>query len=85
MLSTWVSSDCAFMTVRYGRTEFWDDLKKLYQLCGVEEREVAFLITDSQIVSEVFLEDISNILNSGEVPGKPKQSKIVSLLFIPCR
>ena len=54
---------------RYGRAEFWDDLKKVYQMCGVDEREVAFLLTDSQVVNEVFLEDISNILNSGEVPG----------------
>ena len=38
-------------------------------MCGVEEREVAFLLTDSQITNEVFLEDVSNILNSGEVPG----------------
>ena len=54
---------------RYGRAEFWDDLKKLYHMCGVEEREVAFLLTDSQIAQEVFLEDVSSILNSGEVPG----------------
>lgn len=38
-------------------------------MCGVEEREVAFLLTDSQIAQEVFLEDVSNILNAGEVPG----------------
>ena len=55
---------------RYGRPEFWDDLRKVYHMCGVEEREVAFLLTDSQITSEVFLEDVSNILNSGEVPGE---------------
>lgn len=54
---------------RYARVEFWDDLRKLYHMCGVEEREVAFLLTDSQITNEVFLEDVSNILNSGEVPG----------------
>jgi len=61
---------------RYGRAEFWDDLKKVYQMCGVDEREVAFLLTDSQVVNEVFLEDISNILNSGEVPGdKPRSQK----------
>ena len=61
--------DLVFYACRYGRVEFWDDLKKLYQMCGVSEREVAFLLTDSQIVSEVFLEDICNILNSGEIPG----------------
>ncbi|DBA83803.1 TPA: hypothetical protein ACH3X1_006326, partial [Trebouxia sp. C0004] len=57
------------VTRGYGRAEFWGDLKKVYQMCGVDEREVAFLLTDSQVVSEVFLEDISNILNLGEVPG----------------
>ena len=60
---------------RYGRAEFWDDLKKVYQMCGVDEREVAFLLTDSQVVNEVFLEDISNILNSGEVPGDKSTSQ----------
>ena len=39
-------------------------------MCGVQERAVAFVLTDSQIVNEAFLEDISYILNSGEVPGK---------------
>jgi dynein heavy chain len=28
-----------------------------------------FLIADNQIVNEQFLEDINNILNSGEVPN----------------
>jgi dynein heavy chain len=28
-----------------------------------------FLITDEQIVDEAFLEDINNVLNTGEVPG----------------
>ena len=44
-------------------------------MCGVDERGVAFLLTDSQIVNDVFLEDICNILNSGEVPGKDDEQK----------
>ena len=55
---------------RYGKPEFWDDLKKVYAMCGVQERAVAFLLTDSQILNEAFLEDISYILNAGEVPGE---------------
>ena len=35
---------------------------------GVEEH-VVFLFNDTQIVTEGFVEDINNILNSGEVPG----------------
>lgn len=32
-------------------------------------KPVVFLMSDSQIVHESFLEDINNILNSGEVPN----------------
>ena len=36
---------------------------------GVEGKSTVFLFSDTQIVSEAFLEDINNMLNSGEVPG----------------
>ena len=35
----------------------------------MEGQPVVFLFSDTQIVNEGFLEDINNILNSGEVPG----------------
>ena len=36
---------------------------------GVYGKEIAFTMTDSQILKESFLEDINNILNTGEVPN----------------
>jgi len=36
---------------------------------GIEGKEIAFTMTDSQILRESFLEDINNILNTGEVPN----------------
>lgn len=48
---------------------FRDDLRKFYWNTGVANRETVFLITDTQIVKEEFMEDIQNILNSGEVPN----------------
>lgn len=36
---------------------------------GVEDKRMVFLINDNQITSELFLEDVNNILNSGEVPN----------------
>ena len=36
---------------------------------GIEGRKVTFTMTDSQILKETFLEDINNILNTGEVPN----------------
>jgi hypothetical protein len=38
---------------------------------GVEGKPVVFLLPDSKIVSEGFLEDVNNMLNSGEVSGWP--------------
>ena len=34
---------------------------------GVDGKNTVFLFTDTQIVYESFLEDLNNILNSGEV------------------
>ncbi|KAK9823491.1 hypothetical protein WJX72_003121 [[Myrmecia] bisecta] len=53
----------------YASPEFREDLKKLYHTAGIEGTAVVFLLTDTQIVDESFLEDINNMLNSGEVPG----------------
>eukprot|EP00898_Chlorokybus_atmophyticus_P006606 jgi/Chlat1/6947/Chrsp52S06617 len=53
----------------YGQSEFREDLRNLYKMAGIAGTPVVFLFTDTQIVEEGFLEDINNILNSGEVPG----------------
>lgn len=60
------------------------DIKKLYRLTGVDNKPTVFLFNDTQIVDESFLEDINNILSSGEVPNlyKPDEFEEVSLLLI---
>ena len=57
------------ITKYYRHLEFREDLKKLYRQAGVDNKQTTFLMTDSQIVSNNFLEDISNILSTGQVPG----------------
>lgn len=57
------------ITRGYGTTEFHEDLKRLMISAGVGGTPTVFLFTDSQIVEESFLEDINNVLNSGEVPN----------------
>lgn len=44
------------------------DLKKMYFQAGVENKPTVFLFTDAQVLDESFLEDINNMLSSGEVP-----------------
>jgi len=56
-------------TQRYRQQDFYEDLKKLYTMTGVQRKPTAFLFSDTQLIEESFLEDINNILNSGEVPG----------------
>lgn len=53
----------------YNHASFHDDLRRYYFNAGVKNKPTVFLITDTQIVKEEFLEDINNILNSGEVPN----------------
>jgi len=53
----------------YGTNEWREDLKKLLKTAGAEGKDTIFLFSDTQIKDEGFVEDINNILNSGEVPN----------------
>jgi dynein heavy chain len=72
-LASYMSHCKCFMisvTKDYKSAQFREDLKALYiQSGGQEAKPTVFLLTDTQIVQESFLEDINNILNSGEVPN----------------
>ncbi|XP_022235820.1 dynein heavy chain 2, axonemal-like [Limulus polyphemus] len=60
----------------YGIAEFREDLKNLYWQTGIQKKPTVFLFTDSQVTHEGFLEDINNILSSGEVPNLFKQEEV---------
>ena len=49
--------------------EWREDLKKIFRRAAEGSSHAVFLFTDTQIKQESFLEDISNLLNSGEVPN----------------
>jgi len=54
----------------YDFTAWRDDMRqKLFMNCGVDEKQTVFLLSDTQIVMESFLEDINNVLNNGEIPN----------------
>ncbi|CAH1180440.1 unnamed protein product [Phaedon cochleariae] len=57
------------LTRNYDHSAFFEDLRKMCAYAGVENQDSVFLFTDTQIVQEEFLEDINNLLNSGEVPN----------------
>ena len=53
----------------YGMNEWREDLKTCLKMAGVEGKSTVFLFVDTQIVMEAFVEDLNNILNTGEVPN----------------
>ena len=53
----------------YGYSDFQADLRELLLLAGVQGRDVVFLVNESAITHERFLEDINALLNGGEVNG----------------
>uniref|UniRef100_A0ABM5EJD6 Dynein axonemal heavy chain 2 isoform X2 n=1 Tax=Pogona vitticeps TaxID=103695 RepID=A0ABM5EJD6_9SAUR len=75
------SSICEYYTFQievsrqYRKQEFREDIKKLYRQTGVDQKPTTFLFVDTQIADECFLEDINNVLSSGEVPNlyKPEE------------
>ena len=57
------------VTKQYRLNEFREDLKRLYNLTGVEGNQTVFVFSDSQVPQDSFLEDINNIMTSGDVPN----------------
>ncbi|KAI9538399.1 Dynein heavy chain 6, axonemal [Dissostichus eleginoides] len=64
----------------YSYDSFHEDLRRLYKMAGVEGRDMVFLFTDTQIVVEGFLEDVNNMLNSGEVPNLFEKDELEQVL-----
>ncbi|KAF5270064.1 hypothetical protein FQA39_LY08476 [Lamprigera yunnana] len=57
------------LTKTYGNTEWKDDVKNLMLKAGLYKKETVFLFSDTQIKTESFLEDLNNVLNSGDIPN----------------
>ncbi len=53
----------------YTSVEWREDLKKILRKGAEGPQPAVFLFTDTQIKEENFLEDIGNLLNTGEVPN----------------
>ncbi|KAL5022724.1 hypothetical protein ScPMuIL_001879 [Solemya velum] len=53
----------------YGKNEWREDIKQVLKDTGSLNKTTVFLITDTQIKEESFLEDIDSLLNTGEVPN----------------
>jgi dynein heavy chain len=90
MASFVANMDCLSIEINrgYGIHEFREDLKKFMIKTGVEGKDTVFLFTDSQIVDETMLEDLNNVLNTGEVPNlfpQDEADKVASDMIQVCK
>jgi dynein heavy chain len=63
----------------YGMVAFREDMQTLLTKAGGKGEKYIFLFTDSQIKDEGFVEDINNLLNTGEIPNLFPQDKRVEI------
>ncbi|KAK9812825.1 hypothetical protein WJX72_004356 [[Myrmecia] bisecta] len=63
----------------YGKVEWHEDLKKVLKMAGEADKKVVFLFADTQIKQESFVEDISNLLNTYEVPNLLQPSDLATV------
>ena len=57
------------ITKTYNENAFFDDLRGLFVDCGQKNNPVTFILTDSDIKMEEFLEHMNSIMATGEVAG----------------
>ncbi|XP_032177365.1 dynein heavy chain 1, axonemal isoform X1 [Mustela erminea] len=71
------------LSKNYGMAEWREDVKKILLKAGLHSLPITFLFSDTQIKNESFLEDINNVLNSGDIPNlysADEQDQIVNTM-----
>ncbi|KAK2587900.1 hypothetical protein KPH14_003996 [Odynerus spinipes] len=67
------AADCTVFEIGlsrgYNENTFRDDLKKLYNMVGLENKRIVFFFASSHVVDESFLELVNNMLMTGLVPA----------------
>lgn len=57
------------ISANYNIKSWHNDMKNVLKQAGGLSKEIVLLMTEEQIVEEVFFEDIDSLLNSGEIPN----------------
>ena len=67
------AADCEIFEISlsrgYNDNSFREDMKRLYNIVGVDNKKIVFLFTAAHIADESFLELVNNMLMTGVVPS----------------
>lgn len=53
----------------FGNSEWLEYIREMMKDIVLKNRQVTFLLSETTIVNEKFLEDVNNLLNTGEIPN----------------
>ena len=71
------------MDKEFGNNDWLEFIRDLLREIVMDDNGGTFLISDSQLINEKFLEDLNNLLNIGEIPnlfvGEEKESMLVDM------
>uniref|UniRef100_UPI00398EE57F dynein axonemal heavy chain 6-like isoform X2 n=1 Tax=Pristiophorus japonicus TaxID=55135 RepID=UPI00398EE57F len=66
-------ADCELFRLSIGQnysySDFRENLKQVFKQTGMYGVKTVFLLTDSDLIKDTFLQDINCIMNSGQLPG----------------
>jgi len=65
----------------YGMQEWREDMRRIMENCGINQKPTVFLLADTQISQESFLEDVNNLLNNGEIPNLYQQQEDITNVY----
>ena len=67
--------------INYSKNDFKKDLKQIYQLTGIEGKNLIMILEEHHIIqSNEFVEYVNSLLYSGEVPGLINKEDIEAML-----
>jgi len=72
------------ITSNYTVEDWHENLKAILDTAGVQNLPVVFLLNDTQIVYNSFLEDINSLLNTGSVPNLYENDELDAIV-LKCR
>ncbi|KAG8349154.1 putative Dynein heavy chain N terminal region 2 domain1 [Trypanosoma vivax] len=70
---------------KYDLDRFHEDLRSLYKACGLKAQQKVFYFSDNQIMEPSFLEDLNNMLSTGEVPNLFPKDELQSIRDTVCK
>ncbi|AAZ13090.1 dynein heavy chain, putative [Trypanosoma brucei brucei TREU927] len=70
---------------KYDLDRFHEDLRSLYKGCGLKGQQRVFYFSDNQIMQPAFLEDLNNMLSTGEVPNLFPKDELQNIRDTVCK